>query len=812
MLSISPPMKGAGQGDYYLELAQEDYYTKGGEPPGQWYGQGSEALGVDGQVGEKELRNLLEGYSKDGGAKLVQNAGEENRQSGWDLTFSAPKSVSTLWAVSDDETRKAIQGAQEKAVHAALDYIQDEAGITRRGKGGETIEDAKLTFATFEHGTSRAQDPQLHTHVLALNIGVREDGTTGTIRSKDIFEQKMSAGAIYRAELSHQLEQSLGLNAERDKSFFQLSGVPKDLQDEFSKRRKEIEESLEKSGYSGAVAAKVATLETRGVKGHTPREELFEQWKGVAQEHGFTEEKAKDLHGKAPERDRKNELQTAVTDSTSQLTDKESYFSRQSLIRYTAENAQGRGLSAKEVKNGVDEYLSSSQEIVRLGERDGKTFYTTKEILAHEENILKSSHARKDENLTVRSQSVEAAIEKRPTMLDEQKDAVRHITQKEGATQIVTGFAGTGKSFMLEAAKEAYQADGFKVYGAAPSGVAAKGLENETGIKSETIHRTLMDIERGNLALDKKSVLIVDEAGMVGTKLMSRIVDETNKSGAKLVLVGAENQIQSVEAGGSLKALKEDLGHKELTTIRRQNEQWSRDAVKSFAEGDAQKALKSYAERGLVTVKDNPNEARDSLIESWKKDGVAKPKENIIIASTNLDIAILNEKAQVVRFSEKQLKGDGYNLNGKNYFEGDRVLFTKNNKKLGVANGDLGTITEIDKKNKKFSVQLDSGSKASIDVQNYDNLKLGYAITAHKSQGGTFQNSYLYVGSTGLEDREISYVKASRAKNTTQFFMDKEVAGEGLKDISKTMTKSHIKELATTASKNMGQGLFRGVR
>jgi len=206
MLSISPPMKGAGQGDYYLELAQEDYYTKGGEPPGKWYGEGTEALGVEGQVQAQELRKLLEGYSPDGKEKLVQNAGDDNRQSGWDLTFSAPKSVSTLWAVSDEETRKTIQHAQEKAVHAALDHIQGEAGFTRRGKGGEEIESAKLSFATFEHGTSRSQDPQLHTHALALNIGIREDGTTGTIRSKDIFEQKMSAGAIYRAELSYQLE------------------------------------------------------------------------------------------------------------------------------------------------------------------------------------------------------------------------------------------------------------------------------------------------------------------------------------------------------------------------------------------------------------------------------------------------------------------------------------------------------------------------------------------------------------------------------------------------------------------------------
>jgi ATP-dependent exoDNAse (exonuclease V) alpha subunit len=390
-------------------------------------------------------------------------------------------------------------------------------------------------------------------------------------------------------------------------------------------------------------------------------------------------------------------------------------------------------------------------------------------------------------------------------MLKEQSDAVKHITQSEGATQIVTGFAGTGKSYMLEAAKEAYEKDGFKVYGAAPSGKAAAGLESDTGIKSETIHRTLMDIERGNLTLDKKSVLIVDEAGMVSTKLMSRIVDDTSRSGAKLVLIGDERQIQSVEAGGSLKALKEDLGYSELNTIRRQSDEWAKEAVKSFAKGDAKEALSAYAERGLVSVKDNPNEARTALIDSWKQEGVNDPKNNVIIASTNLDVSILNEKAQGARFAARELKGDALIVKNTKLFEGDRVLFTQNSKRDGVANGNLGTIEKIDHRNKSIKVQLDSGSKVSIDTTKYDQVKLGYAITAHKSQGATFKNAYLHVGSNGLEDREISYVKASRAKDTTKFFMDKSVAGEGLKDIGKTMTKSRQKQTATKMGQMMGQ-------
>ena len=243
MLSIAQ-MSGAGQGDYYLNLAQEDYYTKGGEPPGEWFGEGAKAQGLAGEVEASALRNLLQGYSPEGHETLVQNARKENRQSGWDLTFSAPKSVSVVWSQADNETRSAIEKAHKEAVHSALSYLEKEAGVTRRGSGGYEKENAKLTFAVFEHGTSRAQDPALHSHALLINAGLRADGSTGTIESRGVYQHKMAAGALYRAELSYQLEQSLGLVSEKKGRAFELTGVSKELQKEFSTRRQEIEQHL----------------------------------------------------------------------------------------------------------------------------------------------------------------------------------------------------------------------------------------------------------------------------------------------------------------------------------------------------------------------------------------------------------------------------------------------------------------------------------------------------------------------------------------------------------------------------------------
>src|SRR5262245_27980884 len=200
MLSIAA--LSGGQGNYYLALARDDYYLKGGEPPGRWLGEGAKLLGLTGQVEGPALKQLLRGFSADGAVPLIQGAGNSDHQPGWDLTFSCPKSVSVLWSQAEESERRVIQEAQAAAVREALDYLQDVAAFTRRGKGGHTQERTKLLVASFDHGTSRAQDPQLHTHCLILNVGVRADGTTGTILSEPFYRHKLAAGAMYRAELA----------------------------------------------------------------------------------------------------------------------------------------------------------------------------------------------------------------------------------------------------------------------------------------------------------------------------------------------------------------------------------------------------------------------------------------------------------------------------------------------------------------------------------------------------------------------------------------------------------------------------------
>ena len=253
----------------------------------------------------------------------------------------------------------------------------------------------------------------------------------------------------------------------------------------------------------------------------------------------------------APERDTAKEFDEAFRTALARLSQNQSHFSETDILRATAEEAQGRGLWAARVCEGVARELVHNRELVALGEQCGEKRYTTRENLELEKRLLARVEAsRQDESHFVTAHTVTEVLSRRPTMTDEQSEALIHLTRRTGSVQVVTGMAGTGKSYMLDAAREAWEADGFKVIGAALAGKAAQGLEASAHIRSATIHKTLADIDGGRLQLRPKTVLVIDEAGMVPTRLMERLTDHVERAGAKLVLVGDAGQLQPVEAGG----------------------------------------------------------------------------------------------------------------------------------------------------------------------------------------------------------------------------------------------------------------------
>lgn len=785
-----------GQGGYYSGLAREDYYLNGGEPPGVWLGDGAEKLGLSGQIQREEFLELFDGFQ--GGEALVQNAGKANHRPGWDLTFSAPKSVSVAWSQADRETSLEIRAAHLTAVEAALKYLQQDAIWTRRGKEGHVQERCDIVVAAFEHGTSRAQDPQLHTHALLLNLGVRADGSVGTLETKDLYRHIHAAGALYRAELARQLERRLGLFAEREAFSFRLSGVSESLVEEFSKRRTEIEAALTEKGLRGAKASAIAAFETREVKTVESREKLRQQWGAVGKEHAWsTAELSALMRGPQPERKPERSLQETCREAYQKLTEKNAYFKERDVVKFVAQEAQTLAVGAAGVIAAVKSDLESSKEIVRLGLRRGEIVFTTHEMLQVEKKLMADVLTSKGTGWKrVDEETMAKVLAERGTISEEQAKAVRHITQGSGSIACVAGMAGTGKTFMLDAARDAWERQGLRVLGAALAGKAAEGMQDGAKIQSSTIASLLKRLEGGKQRLDSDSVLVVDEAGMVGTRQMQKLVAACGQAGAKLVLVGDEKQLQAIEAGGAFASMSAELGTAKLTEIIRQRAAWQVEGVKNFAFGNAAQALSAYAERGFVSVAANKRAAYDELLTAWgNKQGHANPKDNLIAAGTRLDVATLNRKAQEARLHEGFIKEAGIQIGKDEFHEGDRILFTKNSTALGVKNGTFATVFSIDERLKQISVTLDNGQQRTFSTLSYDDVQLGYAVTTHKAQGMTAENVFILTSET-MQDRELSYVQASRGKGETRFFTTHAEAGDKLAELARTMNVSHQKEMA----------------
>ena len=798
MLSVSA--MNSGQGNYYASLSKEDYYLEGGEPEGVWFGKGAKALGLDGTIKKHEFRNLFDGYSQSGERGLVQNPGRETRKPGWDLTFSAPKSLSVVWSQSDPLLRQQIQDIFSRAVAKGLIYLEENT-MTRRGHDGLIKEKAGLVIATFEHGTSRAQDPQLHTHCLVMNLGVREDGTTGSITSKQFYTRKMAAGALFRAELAYRLKTELGLNLIREKTWFEVSGVPEAVLETFSKRREEIEQSLKESGFRSARAAEVAALNTRSVKSHKARVELFLEWQEIGKALGFGVEEAKLLFGKAQSaQDLPGDIQEVINLVSKSITSSNSTFFKRDALRLVAEKSQGLQIGAELAKQIVEAYLKS-EDVISLGSIQGEERFTTYEMRKLEEKMMAQVVSLSDRSHhEVSGSSIETVLSSKSfsTIRDEQRDALLHITQRAGAIQVVRGMAGTGKTYMLTASKVVWEMDGYEVRGISLSGKAVSGLE-EAQIKSSTIAKFLSEP-----VLSSKTVLICDEAGMVGTQQMVEIIDAVESSHAKLILVGDERQLQSIDAGGAFRAISNQVGKAELTEITRQDEEWARQAVHNFADGNAEEGLKAYSERGLVTIGRHRTHTLQIIISDWKEGGaLLNPQDHLILAGSKRDVAALNLKAQKTRLESDGIEKVSIKIQGSLCYESDRIVFTKNSNIFQVKNGMFGTILKI--KSNEITVLLDNKQKRVIPLRNqadsfrkgYDrtDIMLGYATTTHKAQGATVAYAYILTDEA-MQNKELSYVQASRAKLLTRIYTTKQEAGEELSKLLQQMKRTGQKTLS----------------
>ncbi|MFZ0853664.1 MAG: MobF family relaxase [Hyphomicrobiaceae bacterium] len=273
---------------YYAHLGQDDYYLREGEPPGGWAGEGAARLSLTGPVTKSDFEAALRGIDPKTGERLAALGGRvQNHAAGWDMTFSAPKSVSVLWALSEPHERTTIETAQRAAVTTATWFLEREAAWARRGKGGARRESTTgLLMATFDHHTSRELDPQLHSHVFIFNLAPRRDGTWGAIVSRELYKVQKRAGAEYRSALARELEHA-GYAIERSAGSFRVAAIPRPVERAFSKRRQAIEAAATEHGYRSPKGMELAALRTRQAKRDVHRSALFDAWRAEARDLGF---------------------------------------------------------------------------------------------------------------------------------------------------------------------------------------------------------------------------------------------------------------------------------------------------------------------------------------------------------------------------------------------------------------------------------------------------------------------------------------------------------------------------------------------
>lgn len=793
MLSISKPFKGASRADYYLNLAREDYYLGGKEPPGFWLGAAKAHFGLQDKVTGDDFRNLLSGFGPDGESRLVHNAGSIRRRSGWDLTWSVPKSVSVAWSQAGTETRLLIEAEVRSSVRRAIAYLEEIGTICRRGADGVVHERARVLFAAFEHSTSRAQDPQLHVHTILLNIGVRSNGSTGTLDPRVLYRHQLAAGALFRAELAARLERALGLRARREGRCFELIGVPATIIEEFSKRRAQIEARLRELGVFTAAAAEKVALDTRPEKQARSREELFPAWQETGRGlHWSSKELGWLLKASFPARNPKVDLAQALDAALQALTSRDSHFSTRQLVQALAQESQGRGLDADSVMK-MQAQLTASPRLVSLQSLGEERHWTTAEMLALEKRVLHQAEAmhRSECQIVDAETAISEVIGRNAHLTDEQREALRHVASAERGLRVVSGMAGTGKSTLFSAAREIWGMQGRNVLGACLAGKAATELAAATQMPAKTIQRVISELDSGALEMDSSSVLLVDEAGMVGTRQMQSIVAHCLGAKSTLVLCGDARQLQSIEAGGVFCELSKRYGAASLKEIKRQYEPWARAAVKAFAEGRTREALQEFAGRGLVLLHDSSEGAMGQLIADWKRDALEKPASCLILAISNSDVTTLNLQAQAERRQAGKLHGAGVGIGPVTVYCGDRIVFGRNNFGLGVCNGQMATVAEA--ANDRIVARLDSGRQVLFAPEAYPHVQLAYALTTCKAQGITVDRAFVYVDET-VETREAAYVQASRARGLCSFY----AVGDTIEDLVPSMNRSRPKILANS--------------
>ncbi len=818
MLSLrSIPMQSTSAlAAYYEGLStQPDGYYQGGaglyEPSGVWQGSGATMLGLAGTtIADGELLRAMQGAHPRTRDALSGTQGNTHKP-GWDLTFSAPKSVSAAWAVADHELRDRIEKAQQNAVARALEYLERDAISVRVRTDRFTVDRESIAkhggalFGTYEHSSSRAGDPQLHTHAVLLNV-------TPAGRSLDFSAAHVHAGgAIYRSELAYQLH-ALRFAVERDGKSFRLLGTPEPLIEEWSKRRAQIEMEASKHGVHTAAGMETVTLATRDSKEAKPRSELFLQWASEAREYEYDAAAVRQQATLGVTQKLENAPEVGLLSS---LTETRATVSREQALVEMAARSYGLD-DATALEQRLDHALLEqavilhSPEIKSEWHRAGVR-YTTQEMLDLERRLIERCERLAADHKEFRlSAAVRRVAMQNASLSEEQRRAFNH-TIDGGRVTAIQGAAGTGKSTLLATVSEAYDAENYRVIGTALSQRATRGLEGASGIPSRNVAQLLHDLDAGQEHIDARTVLVVDEAGMIGTRPLETITRWAEVSGTKVILVGDSRQLQAIEAGAAYRGIQERIGYAELVDNLRQQLQADRDIALAFREGRAADGLEILQKHGRLYLNKDREAVKQTAVLAYLQDMDAG-KSALLLAKDRQAVHELNESVRAELRAEGILGEVETTVNTRNgyrnFAEHDRVVLGLGAKQQFydqleprdrelAHNGASGTVERVS--SNQINIRLDSGPRIELYAAAIANPEViasawavdhAYAVTAHKAQGMTVDRAHVVI--TGEEQREWAYVALSRHRETVHVYATNEALGNDTYSIERAEAARHL--------------------
>jgi conjugative relaxase-like TrwC/TraI family protein len=788
-----------GREEYYTrELAtdHEAYLSGHGESPGRWYGAGATTLGVQGEASVAGFQAMFEGRDPTTGELLGRPHGH-NAVPAFDLVLRPTKSVSILYGLGDPATSRAVLQAHHAGLVEAVGYLDEHVGA-RRGHGGvQHVSGQGVLAVGFDHRTSREGDPLLHTHLVIANRVQGPDGRWTALDGRDVYRHRLAADTIYRATYQRELSRSLVVEwtaADRHGNR-ELQGIPEELIRGFSKRTSQIDQAVQELAASGRERTprlvKWAVQATRKPKQHETPDTLYHRWRQEAAERGVDADTlVREVTGRTPNRQQDWTVSNAVAGrlfdrlaGPDGLTAQASTFTRPDVL--VALGAGLAGATRAELEERADRFLVERAVSVVTDRAVEERRWSTPELLAVEQRLVTSATGRTGEQTArVSHQAVRKALAAHPTAGQDQQAMVRDLCQGSQGVAVVVGRAGTGKTFALGIARHAWQLDGYRLLAAAPTGIATMSLQGEGFEDVATCDRLLGDLDRGQEQLDARTVLVVDEAGMVGSRNLTRLLEHAQHPQAKVVLVGDDRQLASIDAGGGFRALRLRLGASELVENRRQQQAWEREALELVRSGLVEEAVAAYQAHDRVVAADSKPAATLALLQdwwtAWQQADHDPTQEVVVLAARRAEVDRLNTLCQELLATRGRLGPERLQVEDRQLAVGDRVVCGHNAiGELGVANGSRGTITALDPQARTLTICLDGtdGQRVTLPKTYLDGrcqgernrrVDLAYATTGHRAQGLTRGRALVRL--TGSEDVNWLYVQLSRARQETRLY------------------------------------------